>query len=124
MAGRERSDVSFYLTAYFVSGSSAFRRVTKMPTPAIRDITPRIPAAGLVLCSTFGVTASVVPLITLFGVIEKCLKAKQDNPENSQGEPVNLAELHKSLRESLLVSRVQRALLCIDQSFRPWLLCL
>jgi hypothetical protein len=25
MAGRERSDVSFYLTAYFVSGSSAFQ---------------------------------------------------------------------------------------------------
>jgi hypothetical protein len=37
------------------------------------------------------------------------LKAKQDNPEDSQGEPVNLTELHENSHESLLISHKERA---------------
>jgi hypothetical protein len=63
-------DVNVYLTAYFALGSSAFRRVTKIPTPAIRQTTPRVPATGIVLCSTLTVDDSVALLVRLFGVID------------------------------------------------------
>jgi hypothetical protein len=53
MAGRERGDVSFYLTAFFASSSSAFRRVTKMPAPIIRDIANRLQSPVRLVEGTF-----------------------------------------------------------------------
>jgi hypothetical protein len=37
--------------------------------------------------------------------LEECLKAKQDNPEDSQGEPVNLTELHENSLSSSATRR-------------------
>ena len=64
----------------------------------------------------FGVAASVVASHNFIcRHIEPCLKAKQDNPEHSQGEPVNLTELHENSQQSLLVIHRERVLCYIDQ---------
>jgi len=50
-----------YLTACFVSGSSARLLVEKLAAPASRNTTPRILTTGFVLCSTVREEDSVAP---------------------------------------------------------------